>query len=385
MTPVPLPSDAANDALFAAQRTCCVCRVLGKPVQLHHIDGDHSNIAIDNLAILCLECSEAPVRGGRARHLRPSEVTKYRDQWHTQVQRRRDRAEAFAAQVERPAADRPSLPTQDYIRTLPALRKRAYAAARTDSESGTVRSLEASYAIIDVMQDVLMVLASCYPKGHFGAGSLRDYLSELLAARLRWHYNRHQTHGHGNDSSIVNALVAESAVTDVEHTVVELVESLTLGLSAPHGSGFANWKSEWDAAQYLQPNIEVEVSSGKRAVVTITNRGEAFTLSMRAQLVKSNVAIEHASAFEFLPRGLSDANPVTNYTIATVDAYGVVAVYGEHLAVIQTWRCVGKGKLRFRVALTFLSNELRRTQPVSKCLIEIECDPATAKLKARVA
>lgn len=286
--------------------------------------------------------------------------------------------------VERLTAGRPSLPVEDYIQTLPALRKRAYAAARMKSDIGMLRSVEGSFAIIDVMQDALMVLAGYYPKGHFGADNVRNYMSDLLAAHLRWQYNRHHPKGHGNDGSIVNALVAESAVTYLERMVAELVESLTPDLGAPNDSGFLNWKREWDASQYLQPSIEVDVSSGKRAVVSVTNRGEPFTMSMRAQLVKSNTEIERSYPFEFLPRSVSEDTPVTNYTIATMDAYGVVAVYGEHLTVIQTWRCVGKRKLRFLVALTFVSNEHRRTQPVSKCVIEIECDPKTAKLKARV-
>jgi hypothetical protein len=238
--------------------------------------------------------------------------------------------------------------------------------------------------IIDVMQSVSMALASYYPKGHFGADSVRNYLSERVATHLRWQYHRHQRHGHGNDGSIVNALAAESVVTDLDCMVVELVESLTPDSAAPNNSGFVNWKRAWDAAQDLKPNVEVGVSSGKRAIVSVTNRGEPFTLSVRGQLVKSNAAIDHSLPFEFLPRRLGDSNPATNYTIATVDAYGVVAVYGEDLAVIQTWQCVGKRKLRFRIALTFLSNEQRRIRPVSECLIELECDPTTARLKSKV-
>jgi hypothetical protein len=357
-------------------------------VQLHYLDDDHSNDAVENLAVLCLECHhQTQVRGGVARHLSPSEVTKCRDDWHSRVQKRRDQADALAVEVMAKvvrAADRRSLPVEEYIRALPALRKGAYAAARTASDGGTLRSVEGSFAIIDVMQVVLMALASYYPRGHFGADNVRDYMSELLATHLRWQYHRHQPRGHGNDGSTVNALVAESVLTDTEHMVVELVESLTLDLAAPNNSGFLNWKREWDASRHLQPSVEVDVSSGKRAVVSVTNRGEPFTLSMRGQLVKSNTAIEHLDPFEFLPRRVSEGNPITDYTIATVDAFGVVAVYGEHLAVIQTWQCVGKRKLRFRLALTFLSNEHSRAQPVSKCLIEVECDPKTARLKARV-
>lgn len=388
MTLVPLLPEDANDILFAAQRTCCVCRVFGKPVQLHHIDEDYSHNAIDNLAVLCLECRhQTQIQGGLARHLSHSEVTRYRDDWHSRVHRRRERANALALEIigaAAHAAGRASLRVDDYIPALPALRKAAYARARSESNGGTLRTVEGSFAILDVMEGAMTALGSYYPEGHFGAGSVRDYISELLATQVVWQYHRHQTPGHGHDEAAVPALVAESVVVDAERMVVELVESLTHGLAAPGGAGFVNWKKEWDASQHLQPSFELDVSSGKRAVVSVTNRGEPFTLSMQGQLVKANAAIEHPETFEFLPRRMSDSDPTTNYTIATVDAYGVVAVYGEHLAVIQTWRCDGSQKLRFRLALTFLSNERGRAQPVSKSLIEIECDPQSPSLKARV-
>ncbi len=41
----PIPDAIAAAVLFASDRTCCVCRVKGKPVQIHHLDEDPSNNA----------------------------------------------------------------------------------------------------------------------------------------------------------------------------------------------------------------------------------------------------------------------------------------------------------------------------------------------------
>ncbi len=62
--------DECAAILVAADRTCCVCRLSGRPVQLHHIDDDRSNPAPDNFAVLCLDChNETLQRGGFGRQL----------------------------------------------------------------------------------------------------------------------------------------------------------------------------------------------------------------------------------------------------------------------------------------------------------------------------
>ena len=93
MTPrkrVPIPPERAAQVLFSADRTCCVCRVRGKPVQIHHIDEDPSNNRLGNLAVLCLDCHrETQIRGGFDRKLDGEQVTLYRDDWHRVVAHQR--------------------------------------------------------------------------------------------------------------------------------------------------------------------------------------------------------------------------------------------------------------------------------------------------------
>jgi hypothetical protein len=65
-----IPSEIAAQVLFESDRTCCVCRVPGRPIQIHHIDDDPSNSPADNLAVLCFDCHrDTQIRGGFDRKL----------------------------------------------------------------------------------------------------------------------------------------------------------------------------------------------------------------------------------------------------------------------------------------------------------------------------
>jgi hypothetical protein len=81
-----IPTALAARVLFRADRTCCVCRVRGKPVQIHHIDENPANTDIKNLSVLCFDCHrETQLRGGFDRKLDPDQVVLYRDDWNRLV------------------------------------------------------------------------------------------------------------------------------------------------------------------------------------------------------------------------------------------------------------------------------------------------------------
>jgi len=85
-----IPPETAAQVLFAADRTCCVCRVPGKPVHIHHIDGDPSKNALSNLAVLCFDCHrETQIKGGFDRKLDSDQVVLYRDDWEATVAQKR--------------------------------------------------------------------------------------------------------------------------------------------------------------------------------------------------------------------------------------------------------------------------------------------------------
>jgi hypothetical protein len=85
-----IPREIAAEVLFKSDRTCCVCRVGGKPVQIHHLDEDPANQAAANLAVLCFDCHrDTQIRGGFDRKLDSEQIVLYRDDWITIVSRRR--------------------------------------------------------------------------------------------------------------------------------------------------------------------------------------------------------------------------------------------------------------------------------------------------------
>lgn len=76
----------AAKILFLSDRTCCICRVRGKKIQIHHIDGNHDNHKEENLAVLCLEChGDTLLKGGFDRKLSQEQVKVYRDDWMERV------------------------------------------------------------------------------------------------------------------------------------------------------------------------------------------------------------------------------------------------------------------------------------------------------------
>jgi hypothetical protein len=86
-----IPSGIATEILFLSDRTCCVCCERNRPIQIHHIDGDPSNSAIENLAVLCLTCHhDTQVRGGFSRKLDAPQILRYKADWLERVEKQRN-------------------------------------------------------------------------------------------------------------------------------------------------------------------------------------------------------------------------------------------------------------------------------------------------------
>jgi tetratricopeptide (TPR) repeat protein len=105
---VPIPPELSAQALFLSDRTCCVCRIRGKPVQIHHIDDDPSHNELNNLAVLCFDCHrDTQLRGGFDRKLDAEQIILYREDWNRLVGQSRasvsattDRDSATEVQLE---------------------------------------------------------------------------------------------------------------------------------------------------------------------------------------------------------------------------------------------------------------------------------------------
>lgn len=86
-----IPEGVSTDVLYESDRICCVCHQPGLAVQVHHIDGDHSNNAPHNLAVLCLEDhARVSSKSTMGKGISPALLTKYRDEWCQVVRSRRD-------------------------------------------------------------------------------------------------------------------------------------------------------------------------------------------------------------------------------------------------------------------------------------------------------
>lgn len=255
---VPISKEVAASVLFASDRTCCVCREPGKPVQLHHIDEDSSNSTVTNLAALCLHCHDATqVKGGFARRLDAVQVTTYRDDWHGRVASRRDKADEIAVQnMSKPVASLvtgvlpvlPLLPVKDYITQLPGLLRRAYIQARPGWAGSTGSMMDASYQVIDLLAAILSQLGNYYPAGHFDGQAPADYVSEVISSRFRWHRYHMEPSGEGTGGTIVGPSAASGVINDLENMVVDLVTSLLFGAIVEDEFDLRGWIIEWRAA-----------------------------------------------------------------------------------------------------------------------------------------
>lgn len=265
---IEVPSEVAAGALFASDRICCVCRERGKPVQIHHIDEDPSNNGVENLAVLCFDCHHhTQLRGGFDRKLEAEQVRTYRDDWLSRVTKRRDTADALASskgltenvgsltaelppfQIEARGSSRhpdnrwTSRELLAYVCSLPAVLREARGRAQPRWDSGVTAEMnQASYDVVDVLEQILVHLESWYPEDHFGGKSAADYFNELIASRFTWHRAHLEPDGAGSGGTIVGTQTGASVMSDLE----SMVEDMVCSLMGMHDDfSFKGWKLEW--------------------------------------------------------------------------------------------------------------------------------------------
>lgn len=86
---IKIPDDLAAQIMFAADRTCCVCRESTRKTKIHHVDDDPSNNSFENLAVLCDDChSDAHTTHAFARNLSPQLIAEYSTSWRAIVSAR---------------------------------------------------------------------------------------------------------------------------------------------------------------------------------------------------------------------------------------------------------------------------------------------------------
>jgi hypothetical protein len=253
---VPIEPKTAADIMFAADRTCCICRERGRPVQIHHIDDDPSNNDHANLVVLCLLChNETQVRGGFGRRLDAMQVRTYREDWIKRIASRRDEADrlsadvlqeqGFSVQISRPAI-KTGLALDDFIWILPELRRRVRTVAQPEWDSGiSSNMINGNNTVIKVLEDILVSLAMYYPEGHFDKENPRDYFSELITSRFRWHRYHIETSGQESGGTITGVLVGGSVINDLQEMIVDIVTSLVMQSSASDNFDMELWREKW--------------------------------------------------------------------------------------------------------------------------------------------
>ncbi len=80
------PVKLENKILYKSARTCCICRVPRKPVEIHHIDQDPSNNVENNLVAICRNChDEAHTTHTMSKNLTSKRLEDSKIKWEKEV------------------------------------------------------------------------------------------------------------------------------------------------------------------------------------------------------------------------------------------------------------------------------------------------------------
>lgn len=254
-----IPSDIAASILFDSDRTCCICRIRGKPVQIHHIDGAPRNQQPSNLAVLCFDCHrDTQIRGGFDRKLDSHQVILYRNDWIKSVQKRRALDETNISLPVSLGFDQPAAASEQQvpmerkkarainssmIMSLPARRFAAYRRAQPKWDTGiTSEMVEGNSFVIDELHKILVDLAQFFPSGHFDGREPDDYFNDKIKELYNWHYQCLEPDGTGTGGTVIRIMVGAETVANLEKMVEDMVSSLT---SHRHNFNFNIWQQTW--------------------------------------------------------------------------------------------------------------------------------------------
>ena len=101
--------------------------------------------------------------------------------------------------------------------------------------------MQGSYDVIDVLEQILVHLASWYPANHFGDRPAKDYINALTASRFEWHRAHLEPEGPGSRGTMIRPMAAGNVMSDLERTVAEMVSSLT-----DERFDYRKWQSRWN-------------------------------------------------------------------------------------------------------------------------------------------
>lgn len=263
---IPIPEDIAAEILFLSDRTCCVCNIRGKQVQIHHIDENPANNAINNLSILCFDChDQTMIRGGFGRKLEANQIIKYSGEWLYRVQGRKTKADDIASiqtvtgstetvivtgikeedYLDYKTYDDPNL-LKDYLDKILIVHKAQLTITQTKWEAGVTATMnQGSYDMVDFYEEVLIELSTFYPKGHFNSQIPNKFFSEIISSRFVWHRLVLEPYGKGTGGTIVSTMTGGNVMSDLKNMVVDMVNSLLFPYEIEGEIDMTKWRTEW--------------------------------------------------------------------------------------------------------------------------------------------
>ena len=263
---VPIPDDIAAEILFLSDRTCCVCNVRGKKIQIHHIDENHSNNIIDNLSVLCFDChDQTMIKGGFGRKLEANQIIKYRNEWLDRVKKRKAKADEIASiQTVTDSAGADTIIDKndedfldyktyddpntliDYIEKILIVQQAQLIISKIKWDTGITSVMnQGNDNMIDFYEEVLIELSTFYPKGHFDNQHPKKYFNKLISAKSLWHRLILESEGIGNGGTIISTLTGRSVMEDLKRMVVDMVNSLLWLYDVEERVALKKWREEW--------------------------------------------------------------------------------------------------------------------------------------------
>jgi hypothetical protein len=263
---VPIPDDIAAEILFLSDRTCCVCNIRGKQVQIHHIDENPANNDIDNLSVLCFDCHDQTMtRGGFGRRLEENQILKYRTDWHSRVKSRKEKADEIASIqkvtgttetvtvnyidiedfLQYKTNDDPDL-LKDYLQKILIVHNAQLTIAQTKWDTGVTATMnQGNFDMVDFYEEVLIELSTFYPKGHFNNLSPKKYFNEIISSKFLWHRLILEPNGVGTGGTIVSTMTGGKVMNDLRQMVVDIVNSLLFPYEIDGQIDLNIWRDEW--------------------------------------------------------------------------------------------------------------------------------------------
>lgn len=263
---VPIPGDIAAEILFLSDRTCCVCNVRGKQVQIHHIDEDPSNNSIENLCSLCFEChDQTMIKGGFGRKLEAKQILKYRSEWLDRVKARKDKADEIASiHTVTGSTENVNVTTinnddfldyktyhdpdllKDYLDKILIVHQAQLTIAQTKWDTGVTMVMnQGNSDMVDFYEEVLIELSTFYPKGHFNNQTPKNYFSELISSKYLWHKLVLEPQGIGTGGTIVSTMTGSNVMTDLKEMIIDMVNALLWPYEIQEQIDFDKWREDW--------------------------------------------------------------------------------------------------------------------------------------------